>query len=103
MGVLVAGGVGIDADGVEHPDNTLRFARYAEAVARLVAVDPNFAVDIVHLHDWPAAAAAALLRALQWRGRSVLTIHNLAFQCTTCCCITGVADLHPISVLLLQG
>jgi hypothetical protein len=69
-----------DADGVEHPDNTLRFARYAEAVARLVAVDPNFAVDIVHLHDWHAAAAAAWLRALQWRGRSVLTIHNLAFH-----------------------
>ncbi|MDP1542786.1 MAG: glycogen/starch synthase [Polycyclovorans sp.] len=69
-----------DARGVEHADMALRFAVFCEAAARLMTCAPLFAADAVHLHDWHAAATAAWLMHLSWRGITVFSIHNLAFQ-----------------------
>lgn len=65
---------GREGDG-EH-DNARRFALFARAAAAMAA-----GFDVVHVHDWPGAAVPYLLReAGVSRPRSVLTIHNLAFQ-----------------------
>lgn len=68
----------------DFPDNAVRFAFFARAA--LAALAERGGVDVVHAHDWQAALAPLLL-ATDWvvRGtlpgaRSVLTIHNLAYQ-----------------------
>jgi starch synthase len=56
-------------------DDTFRFVKFAFAAAELLG-----GFDIVHAHDWQAAILP-LLRNLGWfRGRTVYTIHNLAYQ-----------------------
>lgn len=69
-------------NGREWPDNPLRFASLARAADHLGrGALPGFTPDIVHAHDWQAALAPAYL-ALSGgnRPRTVLTIHNIAFQ-----------------------
>ncbi len=69
-------------DGVDWPDNALRFAALAQCAADVagggIAGD---APDIVHAHDWQAGLVPALLH---YRGgprpATVMTLHNLAFQ-----------------------
>jgi starch synthase len=69
-------------DGRDWPDNALRFAALgacATAIGR--GVLPGYVPDIVHAHDWQAGLAIALLfYGGTPRPRTVLTIHNLAFQ-----------------------
>ncbi len=70
------------ANGVDWPDNDIRFARLSSAAAEIAAgkVDDSWAADLIHVNDWPTALAPAYL---QWSGRrlpSLLTIHNLAYQ-----------------------
>ena len=71
------------ADGRDHPDNPERFAALCWAAAAIAAngTAEGWRPDILHAHDWQAALAPAYL---SWRGsvgvRSVLTIHNIAFQ-----------------------
>jgi starch synthase len=77
----------------EYPDNAERFAlfsRAALAVIEKLALDP----DIIHLHDWPAGLApvfVALGGDPERKHRTVLTIHNLAFQ--------GLFDLQKGSLV----
>jgi starch synthase len=70
-------------DGSEWNDNLQRFALLGWAAAHLAAgeIDPEWAPDIVHAHDWHAAMTCAYM-ALHpaTRAQSVFTIHNLAFQ-----------------------
>lgn len=76
------GGPYTDAAGRDWPDNALRFAALAWVGGfigkrGLAAFEP----DIVHAHDWQAGLVPAYLK--YWPGpgaRSVLTIHNIAFQ-----------------------
>ncbi|WP_348241902.1 glycogen/starch synthase, partial [Salmonella enterica] len=67
--------------GVDFPDNDLRFGRLSLAAAELAqGLDPEWRADLLHLNDWQTALAPAYLA---WRGLrtpSVLTIHNLAYQ-----------------------
>jgi starch synthase len=69
-------------DGKDWPDNALRFAALAWTAARIGLGDvPALRPDIVHAHDWQAALAIAYLNyAGGQRPRTVLTVHNLAFQ-----------------------
>jgi starch synthase len=64
------------------PDDAKRFALFACALPA-VAARLQLAPDVVHLHDWHAALAAAVLR-LGDRGLaftpSVLSIHNAQYQ-----------------------
>jgi starch synthase len=70
----------LGADGKDWPDNATRFAALA-----IVAADmgrgavTGYRPDVLHLHDWQAALAAVDVRH---RGgpRTVMTVHNIAFQ-----------------------
>jgi starch synthase len=69
----------------DYPDNAQRFVFFAKAVVQLAHLQPGGAFDVVHVHDWQAGLVPALLRheahRTGWRApRSVLTIHNLAYQ-----------------------
>jgi starch synthase len=72
----------VGPDGADWADNWRRFAAFAFAVAEAGRGSiAEFAPDIVHLHDWQVALAAAYLRyGGQPAAKSIVTIHNLAFQ-----------------------
>jgi starch synthase len=69
-------------DGVEWPDNALRFAALARIAADIALGGVSvFAPDIVHAHDWHAALALAYLHySNRRRPATVMTVHNLAYQ-----------------------
>ncbi|OZI34392.1 starch synthase [Bordetella genomosp. 10] len=72
----------VDRDGREYADNPLRFGALAHAATLIAAgragVDRP---DIVHAHDWHAGLVPLLLRDAGLHDvKSVLTIHNMAFQ-----------------------
>jgi starch synthase len=75
-------------DGREWPDSHRRFALLGWIAAQLAegALDPDWSPQVVHAHDWHAALAPAYLAAhgaahtAAARARSVLTVHNLAYQ-----------------------
>lgn len=77
------GGPYAGPDGQEWPDNLQRYGLLGWVAAQLGAggLDPDWAPEVVHAHDWHAAMACAYLRAHPSAAvRSVFTIHNLAFQ-----------------------
>ncbi|MGH7949997.1 MAG: glycogen synthase GlgA [Candidatus Binataceae bacterium] len=79
----------------DYPDNARRYVFFGRAAAKVAAEMPT--PDVVHAHDWHAAAAPIVMRADPLlRGRlgqtlSIFTIHNLAFQ--------GVLDLSEFDLL----
>ncbi len=81
---LREGGLYGDKDGVDYPDNALRFAalaRLASSIAQGMLQD--YRPDILHAHDWQGALAPAYLHYSDGGARrppTVLTIHNIAFQ-----------------------
>jgi starch synthase len=70
--------------GDDYPDNMRRFIFFGRAAA--VAAGEIIAPDVVHAHDWHAAAATIAMRADSGlrpklkSALSVFTLHNLAFQ-----------------------
>jgi starch synthase len=90
-----AGNPYLGPDGKDWPDNATRFAALAWAAARIGLGDaPALRPDIVHVHDWQAALALAYLAyAGGERPRTVLTVHNLAFQ--------GLFPAHLLEALRL--
>jgi starch synthase len=70
----------LGADGKDWPDNALRFAAFSEVAAQLArGALGTYKADILHGHDWQAALAATHLR-FGGGPKSLLTIHNIAFQ-----------------------
>jgi starch synthase len=66
-------------DGRAYDDNAERFIFFSKAVvelARRISPPP----EIVHVHDWQAALIPLLIKDRRLPFRSVLTIHNLAYQ-----------------------
>lgn len=77
------GGLYLDPEGRDWPDNALRFGLLCHAVTRVALGTPGteWLPDIVHLNDWQLGLVPALLAARSGaRPASVLTLHNLAFQ-----------------------
>jgi starch synthase len=77
------GGLYIDEDGREWPDNAVRFAALAHAAVELAMgrVLPHWCADIVHCNDWHTGLIPVLLAGQQGRRpRTIMTLHNLAFQ-----------------------
>ncbi len=76
------GGPYLGFDGNDWPDNAFRFAALAQVAARIGGgAVPNFAPDIVHVHDWQAGLTPAYMRyAGGRRPPTVMTVHNLAFS-----------------------
>ena len=72
----------LDLSGADWPDNEQRFGALGWMAARLgQGIDPDWRPDIVHAHDWQAGLAPAYLALAGGpRPRTVLTIHNLAYQ-----------------------
>ncbi len=67
-------------DGKDWPDNALRFAAFSDVAAQLArGALGNYKADLLHAHDWQAALASAHLR-YSGGPKSILTIHNIAFQ-----------------------
>ncbi len=72
-----------DSAGREWPDNLQRFALLGWVAAHLAAgeLDAAWIPDVMHAHDWHAAAACAYMAAHpSTAAASVFTVHNLAFQ-----------------------
>jgi starch synthase len=77
------GGLYVDAEGHEWPDNAPRFALLSHAIVRLALRDigTDTTPDVVHVNDWHLGLVPALLAAEpRPHPPSILTIHNLAFQ-----------------------
>lgn len=79
-----SGGPYGDTAGQDWSDNAIRFAAFARAAADLAsAAIKGKSFDVLHAHDWQAAMAPAYLRYAPGPGpapKSVMTIHNMAFQ-----------------------
>ncbi len=70
-----------DASGADWPDNWRRFAAFARAAAEVARGGVRgLSFDILHAHDWQAALAPTYLRYADAPVRTVMTIHNIAFQ-----------------------
>ncbi len=76
------GGPYADRDGNDWPDNWRRFAALSKVGAEVgTGILEGFRPDIVQVHDWQAALTLAYLRyGREPAPRSVITVHNLAFQ-----------------------
>ncbi len=81
----------------EHPDNAIRFAALSWVGARIAREGlAGWKPDILHAHDWQAGFAPAYLAYHGSGGvKSVITVHNIAFQ--------GWAPAHMLGVLRLPG
>ncbi len=92
-----AGGPYSDA-GRDHPDNAERFAALSWAGAELARGQgtDGWAPAILHAHDWQAGLAPAYLRyGPEVPLRTVMTVHNIAFQ--------GIAPAYKLAGLRLPG
>ncbi|MDK2773721.1 MAG: glycogen synthase GlgA [Tabrizicola sp.] len=81
----------------DHPDNAVRFAALSWVAARMAREGlDGWKPDILHAHDWQAGLAPAYLAYHGTGGvKSVMTVHNIAFQ--------GWAPAHMLGVLRLPG
>ena len=77
-----AGNPYLRADGMDWPDNALRFAALARIAADIgLGFVSSFVPDIVHAHDWHGALALAYMHySDRQRPATVMTVHNLAYQ-----------------------
>ena len=84
-------------DGKDWPDNARRFAALAAVAADVCrGVVADFRPDVLHAHDWQAALAPAYLRyGKPCAAKSVVTIHNLAFQGTFPAAVFDELKLPP--------
>ncbi|WP_374942686.1 glycogen synthase GlgA [Sphingomonas sp.] len=102
------GGLYGDPTGIDWPDNWRRFAALARAAADLAsgAVE-DYTFDILHAHDWQAAMAPAYLRYAPdavgaTRAKTVVTVHNIAFQGRFDASVFAELDL-PRAAFALDG
>ncbi len=67
---------------VDWPDNALRFAALSCMASKIgLGAVATFLPDVVHAHDWQAALAPAYLHySGRLRPRTLMTIHNMAYQ-----------------------
>jgi len=73
----------LDPQGAEWADNLQRFALLGWVAAHIACgeLDPGWAPQVMHGHDWHAAMACAYLAAHPApQVHSVYTVHNLAYQ-----------------------
>jgi starch synthase len=81
----------------EHPDNAIRFAALSWVGARIAREGlAGWKPDVLHAHDWQAGFAPTYLAYHGSGGaKSIITVHNIAFQ--------GWAPAHLLGVLRLPG
>lgn len=76
------GHVYADGDGIDWPDNGQRFGVFSHAVTAFVTgrFGASWKPDVVHVHDWTVGLVPFLLSMTANAPKTVLTIHNIAFQ-----------------------
>jgi starch synthase len=82
-------------DGKDWPDNAQRFAALSKAAAELTrGALGSYKADILHMHDWQAALAAVYVR---YNGgpKTIITVHNIAFQGQFPASVFAGLDLPP--------
>ncbi len=82
--------------GGDHADNDVRFAALSWVAARIAreGLKDGWRPQVLHAHDWQAGFAPAYLRyGLETDVKTVITIHNIAFQ--------GNTDAKRLSALRL--
>ncbi|SIP86340.1 starch synthase [Paracoccus thiocyanatus] len=91
------GGIYLGPDGRDWPDNPQRFAALCRAAALIAAEGAGgWRPQVLHLHDWQAGLTPVYLREAGVADvRTLLTIHNIAFQ--------GLAPAHMLSTLRLPA
>src|SRR5262249_25893943 len=91
-------------DGRDWPDNAQRFAALGHAAAEVCrGILPEFLPDILHAHDWQAALGPVYLRfGRPCSAKSVITVHNLAFQGQFPAALFSQLDL-PASAYAIDG
>ncbi|CAM3662383.1 glycogen synthase GlgA [Bordetella bronchialis] len=86
----------VDAEGREYQDNAIRFAALSHAAARVAAGSTRIPrPDIVHAHDWHTALVPLLVRDKGINVRTVLTLHNMAFQGLYPMDMAAAIGVHP--------
>jgi starch synthase len=96
------GNIYLGPDGLDWPDNALRFAALARVAADISkGATTNWAPDIIHAHDWQAALAPAYLHYdAGQRPGTVVTVHNLAFQGHFPADLLATLELPPESLVI---
>ena len=75
------GSLYLGPDGKDWFDNATRFAALSCAAGEIGrGVLPGYQPDVVHAHDWQAALTPVFLRFGGHQVRTVVTVHNMAFQ-----------------------
>lgn len=75
-----AGNIYLGPDGKDWADNAQRFGALSIAAADVGrGAIPGYRPDILHLHDWQAALAAVYVK-FGGGPKTLLTVHNIAFQ-----------------------
>lgn len=74
----------VDAEGVDWPDNAIRFGVLSKVAAILSSTQSpmtKWRPDIVHCNDWQTGLTPAYMKLTdKSSARSVLSLHNMAFQ-----------------------
>ncbi len=92
----------LGGDGKDWPDNAARFAALSSAAADIGRRRvPDFVPDIIHCHDWQAGLVPALAH-FGGGPKTVMTVHNLAFQGNFPASIFGTLGL-PASAYGVNG
>jgi starch synthase len=85
----------LGTDGKDWPDNAQRFAALSQVAADLAAGKlGSYKADILHLHDWQSALAAVYVRYMGGP-KTIVTVHNIAFQGQFPAAYFNVLDLPP--------
>ncbi len=86
-------------DGSDWPDNWQRFAALCRAAADVgEGVVDAFVPDVVHCHDWQAGLVPAYLRYAEGTtAKSLVTVHNIAFQGRFPASIFASLGLPPVA------
>jgi starch synthase len=67
------------AEGRDYGDNSERFIFFSKCVVEIARrISPP--LDLIHVHDWQTALIPVLVKERKLPFRTVLTIHNLAYQ-----------------------
>ena len=89
-------------DGKDWPDNSRRYAALSLMAAEIGrGVVADFAPDIIHCHDWQSGLVPAYVR-FGGGPKTVMTVHNLAFQGHYPASIFGTLGLPP-SAFSIEG
>ena len=74
------GNIYLGPDGKDWPDNAQRYGALSMTVADVGrGIIRGYAPDLLHLHDWQAALAAVYVK-FGGGPKTLLTVHNIAFQ-----------------------